>query len=224
VSVNDKRGRDVTTPGPCPSEQHIAAFADGLLSPAEREAIGQHIDRCEACFDLVATLGVQATGPLPAVDQGLRAAVMRAGTRSRGRRLLPALSAAAAILVAVVWWRAPAQVSPAPQPGAKAPAVETARSTATGSGVVVDEPRDGDNVEGQSLVRWQGPREAASYEVLLTTVSGDVILKRQVQGSDRQLRLDVPGHQGEVGYLWVDAYLPEGRRVSSNVVKVTIRR
>jgi hypothetical protein len=126
--------------------------------------------------------------------------------------------------VTLVWWRTPAQVSPAPEPGAAAPAVETARSTGTGSGVVVDEPRDGDTVEGQPLVRWQGPREAASYEVQLTTVSGDVILKRQVQGAERQVRLDVPGHQGEVCYLWISAYLSEGRRVSSNVVKVTIRR
>ena len=215
----------MTTPGPCPSEQQIAAFADGSLPPAERETIGRHVDQCEACFDLLATIGVQATAPRPPVDDGLRAAVMGAQTRPRGmRRFLPALSAAAAILVTVVWWRTPAQVSPAPEPGAAAPAVETARSTGTGSGVVVDEPRDGDTVEGQPLVRWQGPREAASYEVQLTTVSGDVILKRQVQGAERQVRLDVPGHQGEVCYLWISAYLSEGRRVSSNVVKVTIRR
>ena len=96
--------------------------------------------------------------------------------------------------------------------------------TGAGNGVVVEEPRDGDNVEGQPLVRWQGPREASSFEVTLTTLSGDVILKRQVQGAERQVRLDVPGHQGEVCYLWIAAYLPEGRRVSSNVVKVTIRR
>lgn len=215
----------MTTAGPCPSEQQIAAFADGSLPPAEREALGKHVDQCEACFDLLATIAVQATVPPPPVGDGLRAAAIGAQARPRGMRgFLPALSAAAAILVAVVWWRTPTEVSPAPQAGTAAPAVETARSTGTKSGVVVEEPRDGDNVEGQPLVRWQGPREAVSYEVLLTTVSGDVILKRQVQGAERQVRLDVPGHQGEVCYLWIAAYLPEGRRLSSNVVKVTIRR
>jgi len=213
----------VTTAGPCPSEQQIAAFADGSLPPAEHEDIGRHVDQCEACFDLLATIGVQAAVPPPPVDDGLRTVVIGAQARPRGVRVLPALSAAAAVIVAVVWWRTPAQVSPAPQ-GATAPAVETARSTGTESGVVVEEPRDGDNLEGQPLVRWQGPREAVSYEVLLTNVSGDVILKRQVQGAERQVRLDVPGHQGEACYLWIAAYLPEGRRLSSNVVKVTIRR
>jgi len=215
----------VTTAGPCPSEQQIAAFADGSLPPAEREAIGRHIDQCEACFDLLATIGVQAAVLPPPVDDGLRTAVIAARARPRGMRgFLPALSAAAAILVAVVWWRTPTEVSPAPQPRVAAPAVETARSAGTERGVVVEEPRDGESVEGQPLVRWQGPREAVSYEVLLTTVSGDVIVKREVQGAERQVRLDVRGHQGEVCYLLIAAYLPEGRRLSSNVVKVTIRR
>ena len=64
----------MTRPGPCPSEKQIAAFADGSLPPAEREAIGGHVDQCEACFELLAAVGGQATVPLPPVDDGLRAA------------------------------------------------------------------------------------------------------------------------------------------------------
>jgi anti-sigma factor RsiW len=214
----------VTTAGSCPSEQQIAAFADGTLPPAEREAIASHIDRCAACFDLVATLGAHAATPLPSVDAGLRDAVTGLNGKSRSaRRLVPALSAAAAILVAAVWWRTPAPLPGAAVPGSTAP-IETTRSARPGGLVVVDEPRDGDSIDGQPVVRWQGPREAASYEVLLTTVTGDVILRRQVQGAERQLRLDVSDHQGEVCYLWIDAYMPEGRRLRSNMVKLTIRR
>jgi anti-sigma factor RsiW len=216
----------VTTPGPCPSAQQIAAFLEGSLSPTEREAISRHVDGCAACFDLLATVGVQTAQPLPSVDDVLRgAAIATQAHGQRLRRILPGLSAAAAILVAVVWWKAPSHESPvlpAAAPAAATPAASGTRSENAGPILAVDEPRDGDTIDGQPLVRWQGPRDAASYEVLLTTAAGDVILKRQVPGGDHQLRLDVPDHRGELCYLWVAAYLPEGRRLTSNVVKVTI--
>lgn len=217
----------MTTPGPCPSAQQIAAFVEGSLSPTERETISRHVDGCAACFDLLATVGVQTAKPLPPVDDALRgAAIAPEAPGRRLRRILPGLSAAAAILVAVVWWKVPYHETPSSQPApAEVPAPASAtRSDGAGPILSVDDPRDGDTIDGQPLVRWQGPRDAASYEVLLTTVDGDVVLRRQVQGAEHQLRLEVPGHRGELCYLWVSAYLPEGRRLTSNVVKVTIRR
>ena len=219
----------MTTPGPCPTEQQIAALVDGALAGIEQRAVVRHVERCEACFDLVATLGAQVSKPLPSVDAALREAALRAAAPPRNiRRLLPAISAAAAVLVAVVWWRTPVQI---PQPAQAAPTATTApvrpdgtRSSGSVGLVVVEEPREGETIDGQPLVRWQGPQDATSYEVQLTTAAGDVVLKHQVQASQHELRLQVPGHQGEACYLWVAAYLPEGRRIASNVVKVTIRR
>jgi anti-sigma factor RsiW len=219
----------VTTHGPCPTEQQIAAFVDGALAGIEQAAVMRHVERCEACLDLVAKLGSQVSKPLPTLDEGLREAALRAAARPRNvRRLLPAISAAAAVLVAVVWWRTPAQTPQSAQPAATAATARVTPDDTRSSGsvglVVVEEPREGDIIDGRPLVRWQGPQDATSYEVQLTTAAGDVVLKHQVQASQRELRLEVPGHQGEVCYLWVAAYLPEGRRIASNVVKVTIRR
>jgi hypothetical protein len=142
---------------------------------------------------------------------------------------LPAISAAAAVLVAVVWWRTPARIdSQAPEPAAAATATpagsDGTRSSAGDGLVIVEQPREGDTIDDRPLVRWRGPGDATSYELQLATAAGDVLLKQQVQAGQREVRLEVAGHQGEVCYLWVAAYLPEGRRIASNVVKVTIRR
>ncbi|MEQ1570632.1 MAG: protein kinase [Myxococcota bacterium] len=40
----------------CPDENALAALVDGLLSPAEIQGIEDHLDTCDACLDLVASI------------------------------------------------------------------------------------------------------------------------------------------------------------------------
>jgi anti-sigma factor RsiW len=206
----------------CPPEQRIAAFVDGALSAAERAELQQHVDRCAACFDLVATVSAQEQQPPPKVDQSLiEAALGRHRPVSAVLKVVPALTAAAALLVAVVWWREPVtdRDVAAPPVVTKAPPDSDTRSTAL-DGVHVEQPADGDLVGGKPEVRWSAPPEAVAFEIVVTSSAGDVLWQRRVAGSSRSARVEVALPDGKPYYLWVAAVLPENRRLTSNVVKV----
>jgi hypothetical protein len=211
------------THGACPPEQQIAAFIDGTLAVEDQEQIRRHIDSCQECFDLAALLGRITAERPPVVQPELRARVLTPASSFWVRRVLPATSAAAVFLVAVVWWKAPGH-STLPAAPAIAPTMATAdtvRSSGEGDVVRLEQPRDGDLVIGRPELRWTGPAEATSYEVQVTTSAGEPIWKRQVDGAQHAIRLETDLPAGRHCYVWVAAYLAEGRRVTSNVVRVT---
>jgi Putative zinc-finger len=214
------------TQGPCPPEQRLAAFVEGSLSGEERNEVSLHLDTCATCFDLTASLAGVINQPLPAVDPALRS---RVETQSNPRwltRALPTLSAAAVFLVALVWWKAPSQpvassATPSAQTTAGAPNPEAVRAGRDESAVRLEQPRDGDLLVGRPELRWTGPATATSYEIQVTTSSGDLLWKRQVDGTQHSVRLETDLPVGRHCYVWVAAYLVEGRRLTSNIVHVT---
>ncbi len=135
---------------------------------------------------------------------------------------LPALAAAAAVVVAVVWWRLPEPSAPGSTPPPVSVPSSPAQSTRAlgGSSVIVEQPKDGDVVSGHPTIRWNGPAEAVTYEVLVTTAAGDVLWQRRVAGAVHSVEIGAALPAGEPCYVWVDAYLSEGRRLTSNLVKV----
>jgi len=72
------------------------------------------------------------------------------------------------------------------------------------------------------VVRWLGPPEATSYDIQVTTSAGDVVLNRHVAGTEHEARIELPSGSEAINYLWVAAYLPEGRRITSNVVRIRL--
>jgi anti-sigma factor RsiW len=216
----------VTTHGPCPSEQHIAAFVEGTLVAEHRAVFESHLDACASCFDLVASLGRLVGQPAPAVSDALRSAVLAPARHASERRyVLPALAAAAVVLLAVSWWGRPATSSggSVPAPGvapATAPETPLERAAPGGARVRLEAPPDGASISGGFDITWTGPTEAVSYEVQVATAAGDVLWSRQVEGEQRTLHVDEALPSRRVCYLWVAAYLPEGRRITSNIVKI----
>jgi hypothetical protein len=206
----------------CPTDQEIAAFVDGAPSPAERASVARHVDGCARCFELVASLVTLRARPLPEVETPLREAALRTPTPSGWvAKRLPALAAAAAVVLAVVWWRLP-EPSAVPVPSAVSLPSLSAEPTraAGGSAVTVEQPKDGDVLGGHLEVRWNGPGETVTYEVLVASAAGDVLWQRRVPGAVHNVELATALPAGQPCYVWVAAYLPEGRRLTSNVVKV----
>jgi hypothetical protein len=212
----------VTTEVACPPEQQIAAFIEGTLPSNERTRLLRHVDSCANCFDLIAILSADDGETRPQVDPALIRAVVRRPEPSWFRRQLPAVAAAAVVLLAVGWWRLPGRTTTQPTPTDLAAPVAPDQSTRSvaAAEIVVEQPKDGDILLGRPQVRWTGPADAVSYEVFVTTPAGDVLWQKRVGGAARTLSLDAPLPAGQSCYVWVDAYLPEGRQLTSNVVKV----
>jgi len=210
----------------CPGEQDLAAFVEGALASSDQANVIQHLDACAACFELVASLGRMASESAPAASESLRTAVAAASRRApTWRYLLPAVSAAAAVLIAVSWWGRPESggVPAAVTPHVVALPPQTVsqeRAMSGGALVHVEQPPDGAAIRGPFEIAWNGPTEAASYEVQVATAAGDVLWTRQLEGTRREVRVDATLPPGSTCYVWVAAYLPEGRRLTSNVVKI----
>ena len=211
----------------CPTEQQLAALVEGELEGPDLEQVTAHVDRCPTCMDAVATLARLREDPEPAVPDALRAAVVTPQPVHGGRRPLraiPALAAAAVLVLAVSWWQGgpPPATSPAPSvPPAHPDAV---RGTVRPA-VVLEKPEDGSSVAGGFDIRWSGPPEVAFYEIQVTTPGGDVVWQRQVDGGTLEVVVPASAVRGATLYVWVSALVPEGRRINSNVVRVeTLQR
>lgn len=101
------RRRRSMVDGACPDPIEVAGYLDGRLTPAEIEAMEDHLARCAACCELVIAYREERELPLPMVPRALRdraRSIPSAGPAAlavpAGRRLLVAASVIAACLAA----------------------------------------------------------------------------------------------------------------------------
>lgn len=177
----------------------VAAYLDHVLPPGERDRIEAHLADCAECRQEVIEVS------------RLRRTRAR---RSRWMIVGPAVAAAA---VAVLVIARPAD-TPAPGPvlrdGGERPGLMVALVT----------PAETAAVEGRSLTfTWRSAGAGVSYRLTLTDERGDVVwsvsLSDTIGRPPGHVRLR-PGHR----YSWyVDALLPDGRSVTSDVRQFTAR-
>ena len=200
----------------CPDDQTLAAFVDGQLPESSRPDLFVHVDACASCFDRVAAIAAMAdTSPFVS-PQLVRAVTTPSRPASAWRIWMPVGAVAAGLVLAVAIWR-PTPVAP---PSDSLPA-ESVRSR--GRPIVtpvVEAPRDDEPQRAGFPVRWQAPDATVFSEVKLTTAGGDVLWSTEVQGSTSEVEVPVAPPDNGIAYLWVTTHLPEGRKVTSNVVRV----
>ncbi len=146
---------------------------------------------------------------------------------------------ASALFVAAVWLRQPSPIVPpaapsspppaekaSPPPASPGPAAAPAvrpspppRSVRGGGGSPAPEilvPREGSVVPGDGLeIRWRGVRGALVYEVRLVTSEGSLVWEGRTEATAVPLPAEVRLEPGRRYYVWVRAYLPEGRTLKS---------
>lgn len=202
----------------CPDDQTLAAFVDGQLTESSRDETIVHLDTCAVCFDRVATLAHTAAASSFVPPELVRTVAAPSRRLPGWRTWLPAGAAAAGLLLAVAVWR---PSSPVVAPEGQNPSPGAVRSpSADVVAPVVEVPREDEPLEAGFQVRWRSPESAVFSEVKLTTAGGDVLWSTEVQGAASQLELPVAPPADGIAYLWVTAHLPEGRKVSSNVVRI----
>lgn len=176
----------------------VAAYLDHVLPPGERDRVEAHLADCAECRQEV-----------------IEVSRLR-HTRSRRSRWLMVGPAVAAAAIAVLVIARPADTPP------RGPVLRDGERPALRVALVT--PAETAAVEGRSLTfTWRSAGAGVSYRLTLADERGDVVWS--VTSSDTTGRPpgDVrlrPGHR----YSWyVDALLPDGRSVTSDVRQLTAR-
>jgi hypothetical protein len=206
-----KSVRAVFSPGDCPSQQEIAAYADHRLIGPQRHAIEHHLVGCNTCVQQVAFLirTTQQEAPVPAELMNKAFAVAKQEVRQVYPVWKLAMSAAFLILLlTVVSWRlikhkrapnnfatetpAPAQtavvahnVTPAPKDQ------EVFRGNDSVESPFLF-PSPNQRVDASKLVfRWKPVRRANLYDIEVVTDDGSVIWAERVTASSAALPSEI---------------------------------
>jgi hypothetical protein len=205
----------------CPDELVLAAFLDGGLPEDRRTAINAHVADCPRCLARLGTVvGSRTTDP-----GAVPAAWIATAIRGRTRWQVPNAFAAAAVLLLVagagLLWpiASPRNAAEDDDLARPAPMVREARDRDPILRILL--PPEGTMVGDRPLtVRWTPVARAEFYEVRLLSDAGAGLWSTQTTESALVVPANAFDAPAPVVFLLVDAYLPEGRRLSSPVVKL----
>lgn len=212
----------------CPDELHIAAYLDGRVSPAEREAVEVHLADCAHCLALVGLLG-REDGPneAPTVPETTlaRARKLARPTRTAPVRHAPRWAAAAVALVAVpLLLHLSRPTDESSELGRESAPRVTRNLPPAPNDLQVLRPAAGSVVDPRDVsIRWSPVAGSAYYDVRIVTEAGAPVVEQRVTGTewrpDSSLRLE-PGSEY---YVRVDAYPADGKSVGSVHVPFKVR-
>ena len=222
----------------CFPEEEIGAYVDGVLSGARRKRVQGHLASCDYCLSRVGLLSRLRGEPEPEVPAELvaraRALVPAAGGAKPARRWAPAVTwqwkLAAASVVAVlalgVWVRL-SETSSLRSGSSEdlSSAVEQQMNRSQDEPPLPDllVPEEGSVLSASDLVfRWREVPRSLYYEVSLVNLEGDLVWQARSEATRLALPDDLSLASGARYFVWVQAYLPEGKasRSSARVFEV----
>ncbi len=229
----------------CLTDHTLAAYADGGLGNLRKPWVEFHLAGCQRCRVLVAeAVKAQTEMDLPLPPGELRwKAIGLAGRSSAPRRRVWAPAGAlvvAALLVAVaVLLRKPEQLITQLPPSPSAPLLAKSEP-AVAPRIPVREivrkntseeplpsivlPRPDSVVTRERLkFAWKPIPHSRYYEVRVVTTDGDLVWEGQTEKSDLQPPSDVALQNGSY-FVWITAYLADGRVAKSSPVKFVVKR
>ena len=205
----------------CPDEHQIAAYVDGTLAPEVGKQLELHLADCDACLVLVGLLSRErdpsAMEPVPDLTVA-RARHLASSQARQLKRHAPYWAAAAAVLVSI---SVLVRVSQFPGPGVESQMAPDARAVRKGAtatpALQVLYPRPGTAVAaGRVAFRWTAVPGSRYYEVRVVTDSGDVVVEERVAGTEWRPTAQLPLRPGAEYFVHVDAFIAEGKAVSSD--------
>lgn len=231
----------------CPDEAVLAAYADARLDEVARQQVEDHLATCEFCLDHVAFLVRESNAEVAAeVPPALLARAREfGGAQAAPWALVPRWGLAAAVtatfaLAAGLWLGQPESVlspsapSETPAVGAVTPAAQNPAPTVSPPAPAVRhrtrpvlQPdlvglQEGAVVplEGAEF-RWHGVDRSLFYEIRVVTADGSLLWEQRVEATHVRLPADVQLAAGQKYFVWVRAYLPEGKTLKSATVGFT---
>lgn len=229
----------------CLGEQAIAAYVDNALGQRKRIRVEAHLAKCERCRHIVADIvklqrALDLDTP-PTEVARVQVRVAPASYAPTRRFWVPAGAIAVLILIAVsigvLQQRRDLLILPPRRPSA--PTVAKVEPATPSSGAVPDmvrerevlEPRpvlllppEGSAVTGQRLeFNWKPVAHARYYEIRVVTSDGDLRWEGQTTKSALGLPSNVALRSGSY-FVWITAYLMDGRVSKSSPVRFLIKR
>lgn len=225
----------------CPDEAQLAAYTDGQLGGGARQRVELHLADCAFCLGQVAFLlrleeaEAPAEVPLSLLARA-RARVERQSLQLAWRWATAAAVAASLALAGVVWFReqripsVSPKSSPAPPKRIASPPVAPSRPpSATPRTVRKGEkeefvpevlfPREGASVSQEQLdFQWKPVPRTVFYEIRVVTEAGDLVWEARATDTSARLPRQIQLQAGQKYFVWVHAYLPEGKTVKSKAV------
>jgi len=223
----------------CPDEHQLAAYVDQQLIGAERERVESHLAKCDSCLQQVGFLikespfsAVTAPSSLMYRAKRLEAAIHE--TAPFGWKWVTVAAACAVMAIGLLVWRETrsniegqsSMIATAPEPPAnaipnreKSEADTAVRSVSpTDSQPLILSPQAGQIVRDSDFtIRWKAIPNAATYEVRIVSVDGDLVWRKQVQENS----VNPPKQKLRPGlkyFVWVRAWLPNGKTQQSAAV------
>ena len=233
----------------CPDDATLAAYVDGATAEEEKEVLLSHLANCDACTVRVGFLVRlrREDKHLPAVPAALLTKVrnlvpLRAPKMpTRWWWASAALATAAMIAFAVIILppaHAPVPVKAKPEvaevhPESVLPPIsplhqvpDTAvRKLAPPSLPSILSPSPNAELStGSQVVRWASYPGSLYYDIRLAGQDGDLLWQQRVNGTQVTLPASLKLDKGKTYFLWVRAYLRDGKSLQSRAVPFSVMK
>jgi len=228
----------------CPDDLTIAAYVDNALSETRKARVELHLSKCERCRVIVTDvvkLQREIELPVPPFEFA-RIPVQPAPPVSAGFRWIWAPAAAVALMVLITvtigLLREPQKLLVMAPPPPSAPMIAKAepltslnrptpeilrkRQLSEALPVILLPRRDGAVVRGHLEFSWTPVSRSRYYEIRVVTSDGDLLWEGQTEKSVLHLPSEVVLKRGSY-FVWVTAYLADGRVAKSSPVRFVVK-
>ena len=229
----------------CPDDLTIAAYVDNTLSQTRKARVEIHLSKCERCrvvvTDVVKLQRELDLTPPPSELARIPVQLGRAVSARSPWIWAPVAAAALIVLITVTIGllrepqklqvmaplppSAPMIAKAEPRPSHNAPVSEILRKPQLPEiQPVLLFPRQDSIVVGEHLeFNWKLVSHSSYYEISVVTSDGDLLWEGQTEKLVLHLPSEVVLKRGSY-FVWVTAYLPDGRVAKSSPVRFLVKR
>jgi hypothetical protein len=228
----------------CPDDHTIAAYVDNALPQDQKVRAESHLSHCQGCRLIVADvvkIQREAELPVPPFEVAQKAVRFVPTVSARLRWIWAPMTAVALIIlitVSVAVHREPEQlVAPSPRAPA-APMVARAEPLSSSNAppreilrrpafsevlpIIIFPLADTPVAREHLKFSWKPVSHSRYYEIRVVTSDGDLLWEGQTEKSVLRLPSDVGLKRGSY-FVWITAYLADGRVAKSSPVRFVVK-
>ena len=220
----------------CLDENRCSRLVDGQLSDEEREAIVHHLADCRNCLDRVVGLVELQCHDGDAILPDLVAAALaldpeerpvQASSQHQWQTKL-AVAASFILVVGALVWQYEGSLYLQSMDDFTQPAIEERAEVRIGAHdqerFNIISPTGDSSIDPKDFrLQWSSVDRSVFYRVQLLSDDGDVVWEGRTENTNVHLPQDLQLDSAGGYFLWVKAYLADGKTIKSTVVFIRIK-